>query len=255
MGTTLTHKDRRIKFGIKNILHDSHNPFFMKYLCISALLLSTFLAHGQQTFENVSDSISYAIGFDIGRNVQKAGVDLNSEWINRGMVEAFSQDTSQYFSQSEIQSLIQEWQRMGKEKFMKEREELAGKNLAEGKAFLVENGQKDNIQTTSSGLQYEVLEAGSGIAPADTSKVKVHYKGSLLNGEVFDSSYERGDPTVFVVNRVIQGWQEALQLMQPGSKYRLFIPSNLGYGENGTPNGEIPPNSVLVFEVELLEVM
>lgn len=227
----------------------------MKYICISAFLLSTFLAHGQETFEDVSDSISYAIGFDIGRNIQKAGVELNSEWINRGLQEAFSADSSQYFSSNEVQSLIQTWQRMGKEKFMKEREAIAGKNLAEGQAFLAENGQKEDIQTTASGLQYEVLVAGTGDSPADTSKVKVHYKGSLLNGDVFDSSYERGDPTVFVINRVIQGWQEALQLMQPGSKYRLFIPSELGYGENGTPNGEIPPNSVLVFEVELLEIM
>ena len=227
----------------------------MKYMFFLALLLSFPFVKGQESIENLADSMSYAIGFDIGQNIQKAGIALNSEWINKGLQEAFTGDTSQYFSLSEIQYLIQTWQKKGKENIMKEREAQANRNREEGDAFLAENKLKESIQTTESGLQYEVLSQGAGVSPADTSRVKVHYSGSLINGKVFDSSYERGEPAVFVVNRVIKGWQEALQLMQPGGKFRLFIPSSLGYGENGTPNGEIPPNSVLVFEVELMEVL
>ncbi len=126
-------------------------------------------------------------------------------------------------------------------------------NKAAGEAFLAENAKKDNIVTTKSGLQYEVLTAGSGKSPAATDNVTVHYKGTTIDGDVFDSSYDRGAPATFPLNRVIAGWTEGLQLMQEGAKYRLYIPSNLAYGERGAGR-MIGPNSALIFDVELVKV-
>lgn len=132
-------------------------------------------------------------------------------------------------------------------------EEMLENNLKEGEAFLEENGKKDGVVTLPSGLQYEVLQEGSGVTPKATDKVKCHYHGTLLNGQVFDSSVQRGDPAVFGVNQVIKGWVEALQLMSVGSKWRLYIPSELAYGAQGAGNS-IEPNSALIFDVELLGI-
>ena len=133
-------------------------------------------------------------------------------------------------------------------------------NKVEGTAFLAENAGREGIVTTDSGLQYEVIEAGSGRSPSETDQVKVHYQGTLIDGTVFDSSYERGEPVTFPVNRVIPGWTEALQLMKEGAKWKLYIPSELAYGETGPPaRGPEPPvigpNATLIFDVELLEVV
>ncbi|NAW89533.1 FKBP-type peptidyl-prolyl cis-trans isomerase, partial [Vibrio sp. V24_P1S3T111] len=130
---------------------------------------------------------------------------------------------------------------------------IADENFAKGQAFLAENAQQDGVITTESGLQYLVLQQGTGtVHPKANSRVKVHYHGTLLDGSVFDSSVERNDPIVFGLKQVIQGWQEGLQLMVEGQKMRLFIPSNLGYGKSGS--GPIPPASVLIFDVELIEI-
>lgn len=130
---------------------------------------------------------------------------------------------------------------------------VADENFASGQAFLVDNGKKDGVITTESGLQYMVLKSGSGtVHPAANSRVKVHYHGTLIDGTVFDSSVDRGEPIDFGLNQVIKGWQEGLQYMVEGEKIRLFVPSTLAYGKNGT--GPIPPSSVLIFDVELLEI-
>jgi FKBP-type peptidyl-prolyl cis-trans isomerase FklB len=130
--------------------------------------------------------------------------------------------------------------------------EIAERNLAAGKAFLEENKKKEGVKTLPSGLQYKVLAEGSGKIPKASDNVTVNYKGTLINGTEFDSSYKRGKPTTFQVDKVIRGWTEALQLMKEGSKWQLFIPLELGYGERGAE--PVPPNSVLIFEVELISV-
>jgi FKBP-type peptidyl-prolyl cis-trans isomerase len=122
-----------------------------------------------------------------------------------------------------------------------------------GRSFLAENGKKPDVKTTSSGLQYKVLQEGQGVKPSARGEVEVHYKGSLINGTVFDSSYDRGEPITFLLNQVIPGWAEGVQLMSPGSKYEFYIPFELAYGQQGVP-GVIPPYSTLIFEVELLKV-
>ena len=134
----------------------------------------------------------------------------------------------------------------------RQKTEAAGKNLQEGKAFLAENAKKKDVTTLPSGLQYKVIEKGSGASPKKTDSVTVHYKGTLIDGTEFDSSYARGKPATFRVDGVIAGWTEALQLMKPGAKWQLFIPANLAYGERGA-GSRIGPNSALIFEVELIK--
>ena len=226
----------------------------MKNVLFSLCILAICSSKAQTTFDSSTDSISYAIGFDIASNIQKPGVPLNPEMIQKGLGDAFASDSGA-FQPDLVQSLIKAWQQEAQENMLRERKETAQRTKTEGEAFLANNGQKEEVTTTASGLQYIVLTEGTGDFPVDTSKVKVHYEGSLLSGEVFDSSYERGEPASFTIGQVIKGWQEALKLMQPGSTYQLFVPSELAYGERGTPNGEIPPNSVLVFKVELIEIL
>ncbi|MDQ3229631.1 MAG: FKBP-type peptidyl-prolyl cis-trans isomerase, partial [Pseudomonadota bacterium] len=129
------------------------------------------------------------------------------------------------------------------------------KNLTDGQAFLATNGKKPEVKTTASGLQYQVLTEGKGPKPTAADAVRVHYKGTMLDGKTFDSSYDRNEPAVFPLSQVAPGWAEGVQLMPVGSKYKLWIPSALGYGEKGTPGGPIPPNATLTFEVELLEIV
>jgi FKBP-type peptidyl-prolyl cis-trans isomerase len=131
---------------------------------------------------------------------------------------------------------------------------MADSNLEKGEAFLAENATKEGVKVTASGLQYKVLKEGDGKSPQATDTVQVHYKGTLLDGTEFDSSYKRGQPAEFPLNRVIPGWTEGVQLMKEGAKYQFTIPSKLAYGERGTPGGPIPPNSTLIFEVELISI-
>ncbi|MCF8277952.1 MAG: FKBP-type peptidyl-prolyl cis-trans isomerase [Flavobacteriales bacterium] len=202
------------------------------------------------TFE---DSISFAIGTDVGLDI-KNGVKaqemdsmLNAELIIAGFRNAYMNDSAR-FSKEDSQKIISAF-------LQKKQDEMAGKNLAAGQAFLGENQGKAGVVTTESGLQYIVLKEGEGTAPTLADQVMVHYTGKLLNGEVFDSSYERNEPVTFYVRSVIPGWTEAMQLMKPGAEYKLFIPSNLAYGEQGNPRGGIEPNSVLIFDVKLIEVI
>ena len=198
------------------------------------------------TLANQMDSVSYGIGISIGQNLKKDNLnEINSDLIASGIKSVFANDSSM-MKAKDAQMCIQT--------FMMNREKMkAEENVAKGKQCLADNAKKEGVKTTASGLQYMVMKEGTGAKPTSTDKVSVHYHGTLIDGTVFDSSVQRGQPAQFGVNQVIPGWTEALQLMSVGSKYKLWIPSNLAYGER-SPGGAIGPNSMLIFEVELLSI-
>jgi FKBP-type peptidyl-prolyl cis-trans isomerase len=200
----------------------------------------------------IADSAGYAIGILVGTNNKQqiesapGGSNINLEAMAEAFrVAALDQDGKM---------TVEEADRVIRKYFESEGEREGQRNLEEGNAFLEKNKRREGIQTTPSGLQYEILQEGSGPKPSPTDQVRVHYHGTLIDGTVFDSSVERGEPAVFYANQVISGWTEALQLMSEGSKWRIYLPSNLAYGERGA-GGDIGPNTVLIFEVELLEVV
>jgi FKBP-type peptidyl-prolyl cis-trans isomerase FklB len=193
------------------------------------------------------DKFSYAIGLGIGQNL----LSMGAQGIN---VEDFAQAIADVLNRNELAMSHNEAREIVNKYFMELEEKMNAENIEKGKAFLEENAKKEGIITLPSGLQYEVITEGNGKKPSATDRVKCHYEGTLIDGTLFDSSIKRGQPAVFGVNQVIKGWVEALQLMSEGSKWRLFIPSELGYGAQQA--GEmIPPHSTLIFEVELIEVL
>ena len=214
------------------------------------------------TLESELDKISYIIGRQLATSIIQNQLEVNVAAVLKGMDDMLNQ-TEPVLTEEEmqgammaLQSIVEEKQKEAqaeREEMMAERKEEAGENIKKAQAFLEENKKKEGVVELPSGLQYQVIEKGEGDKPEATSKVKVHYRGTLLNGEQFDSSYDRGEPATFGVNQVISGWQEALQLMSPGAKLKLFIPPDLAYGENG--NARIPGNSLLIFDVELLEIV
>lgn len=216
-------------------------------------------ASAAKTYTTEKEQHSYALGASMGLFAQNRlgqqkdlGIDYDEAALMAGFKDGLA-NTTQY-TVPELQELT----RASDMKLKTAQDEKANAasvtNVAEGAAYLAENAKKEGVTTTASGLQYEVLAQGEGKSPAsETSTVKVHYKGTLLDGTEFDSSYSRGEPATFPLNRVIPGWTEGVQLMKEGSKYRFTIPSNLAYGERAT--GNITPNSTLIFDVELLEVI
>jgi FKBP-type peptidyl-prolyl cis-trans isomerase FklB len=196
---------------------------------------------------NEIDSLSYSLGLLIGHNLKVQGVEkIQPEIYTKGLQDGFSSKPDIIsFEQANI--FVQNY-------FERQMGKAAEENLKKGIEFLNENKNIEGVVTLNSGLQYKVLKAGEGTSPKATDRVKVHYTGTLIDGTVFDSSYDRGEPTVFGVKQVIKGWTEALMLMKPGSKWMLFIPPDLAYGSNSAGE-KIGPNSTLVFEVELLEVL
>lgn len=209
-----------------------------------------------------ADTLSYALGLSVAQYVNQltadgAGeLDLDIDVISNGIAEGVAKTGR--IEEKDIQNLMMKMQQIAGAAAQKKQEAEAQKNIAIGEAFLAENEKKEGVQKTASGLQYKVVQAGNGASPSAEDKVKVHYTGKLIDGTVFDSSVERGQPTTFGVNQVIPGWVEGLQLMKLGSKYEFYIPSGLAYGPRGTPaRGAapgIPGNSVLIFEVELIEI-
>jgi len=197
-------------------------------------------------FENQIDSASYAFGLSMARDLKKRGLKgLNGKLVAQAIDDYFADQPLRIKEEDEYQVISKV--------LMAAAEELKKEQTAEGDAFLTQNKTKPGIHTTASGLQYEIVRNAEGPKPIETDSVTVHYKGALLNGKVFDSSYDRGEPISFELDRVIQGWQEGLKLMPVGSYYRFYIPYQLGYGERGA-GGDIPPYSVLVFDVELLKI-
>ena len=193
------------------------------------------------------DKLSYALRLSMGNNFKSSGIQTLSVTDFANGVKAVYEGEKPEMTYDEAKQVINDF-------FTQMQREVNDRNRAEGEAFLAENKKKSGVVVLPSGLQYEVLTEGKGKKPAATDRVQCHYHGTLINGEVFDSSIERGEPAVFGVSQVIPGWVEALQLMPEGSKWRLFIPSDLAYGENGA-GGKIAPNSTLIFDVELLKVL
>ena len=192
------------------------------------------------------EKLSYAIGMSMAQNLIQSGLeDIDVDSFVKGFTDVWN-ETDLDLSPQEAEKLLQEY-------FTKQQDEMFDQHLEVGRAFLEENKKKANVVTLPSGLQYEILTEGTGEKPKATDSVKCHYHGTLIDGTVFDSSVKRGQPAVFGVTQVIQGWVEALQLMPVGSKWRLYIPSELAYGKQGA-GGSILPNSALIFEVELLGI-
>ena len=230
----------------------------MKYLSLVAavLLLVSCNKNGvaQKEIKTELDSVSYAIGMDVAKNVKASFDDFDNDLFIQGFTNVLD-STDILLDQNVAQQVVRTYfQNKQKEEAVKRQEEAA-RNKEEGEEFLAENKSKDGVQTTESGLQYIVLKEGTGEKPTTASKVKVHYHGTLIDGTVFDSSVDRGEPTEFGVTQVIKGWTEGLQLMKVGAKYKFFVPSNLAYGGNPRPGGVIKPNSTLIFDVELLEIV
>jgi len=225
---------------------------------VVTLVAGTLILGSCNTFKSskvelktLADSAAYAIGIDIGNNIKKnlptapGGKELDQKIILAAFTSALNGDSSQITS-DKIQGVTQSY-------FMKAQQVETEKAGEAGKKFLEENGKKAGVKTTASGLQYEIIKEGTGPLPLATDTVIVHYHGTTIEGKVFDSSVDRKEPAKFPVNQVIPGWTEALQLMPVGSKWKLVIPSEIAYGAQGA-GADIKPNSVLVFEVELLEI-
>ncbi len=227
----------------------------MKRLCIvfaALLIASPILAQDKSPLKDQKDKVSYSIGMDIGLTFKKQKMDLNPDALSAGLKDALS-GNKPLLTEEQVKETMTAFSKEMTEKQAAANKEAAEKNTAGGEKFLTENKTKEGVKTTASGLQYKVVKDGNGPSPKDTDTVVVNYRGTLIDGTEFDSSYKRGEPATFPVNRVIKGWTEALQLMKVGSKYQLFIPSNLAYGERGASQ-EIGPNSTLIFDVELLSI-
>ena len=210
------------------------------------------MAQDSAILKTQRDKVSYSMGLDIGRMLKMQGVDVDLELATRGLKDAYTGNQA-LLTDEEMQEVLTNF----KKEFIAKQQELAKqqgeKNKREGEIFLETNKKKEGVQTLPSGLQYKVLKAGAGKKPTATDTVTVHYRGTLIDGKEFDSSYRRGKPATFPVNGVIPGWTEALPLMEEGAKWELFIPSNLAYGERSAGR-DIGPNATLIFEVELISI-
>jgi FKBP-type peptidyl-prolyl cis-trans isomerase len=195
--------------------------------------------------------VSYAVGYDIGRKYKQLGVEVNPNQLAAGLRASLT-DAEPRMSEKQIDRTLQAFRRKLSKQRKQNEQTQAKEQIKAGEQFLRQNKQKEDVQVTDSGLQYKVMKPGSGQSPDANDRVTVHYTGKLLSGEVFGSSRKRGQPATFGVNEVIPGWTEALQLMKPGAKYKLWIPSDLAYGQQGA--GKIKPGSTLIFTVELLKV-
>jgi len=224
----------------------------MKLQLIAALgvlfLVSQVSAQEKLVLKSQKEKVSYIIGMNIGSDLKRQSVDIDTNILARGVNDGFS-GGQPLLTEQEMRETMAAFQK----EMMAKQEEIGKKNKIEGEAFLAENKKKEGVKTLPSGLQYKVIKAGTGKKPKLTDTITAHYRGTLINGTEFDSSYRRGQPASFQVNGVVPGWTEALQLMEEGAKWQLFIPSNLAYGERGAGR-EIGPNAALIFEVELLSI-
>ena len=225
---------------------------FLQLVIVFAVLLFASCNNGginkNVKLESETDSVSYSLGVDIANSFKDNGIEgIDVSLLAAGYMQVMDGDSIMISAKDAKAKMNMYYRKMQKLR--------VEKNSNEGKAFLEENKKKDGIVTTESGLQYKVITKGDGPIPTAENKVKVHYKGTLIDGKTFDSSYDRGKPAEFPVTGVIKGWQEALQLMPVGSKWKVYIPSDIAYGQRGNQRGGIAPNSTLIFEMELLEIV
>lgn len=238
----------------------------LKSFAVSALALALAGCGAENSDQYASEDLelatdddkqAYALGTSVGRYVadnleqqEEAEIMLERDIVVAAFIDAI-RDESQMDDEAAEENLA-----VLRERVLEQRQEVVGgRAQREGEEYQAENAERDDVQTTESGLQYEVIREGEGESPGEDDFVEVHYEGRLVNGEIFDSSYERGEPASFPLNRVIPGWTEGLQLMTEGAHYRFVIPADQAYGEREVGNGTIPPNSTLIFEVELLEIL
>ena len=225
----------------------------LKWLGAAALCLVTAYASAEDaTLKNPKDKLSYGIGTDLGRNLKRLGVDVDADLLIKGFTDAMS-GAKPLMTDEEIGATLNALQQQIQRKTAQAAAAAGEENKKAGEAFLAQNKAKQGVVTLPSGLQYKIIKAGDGKKPTASDTVECNYRGTLIDGNEFDSSYRRGQPATFGVSQVIPGWQEALQLMAVGSKWQLFVPADLAYGERGAGR-EIGPNSTLIFEVELLAI-
>ncbi len=227
------------------------NFFRITRQVLPILVVGMTLAEDRPDLKDPKIRSSYALGVDIGKSVKRQPLELDAKAIAAGFIDAYSGTPA--LTDAELKEVLQKLQEEFRTKAMAQQAKAGAENQKKGEVFLTENAKKDGVKTTASGLQYQVIKSGSGKTPGKKDTVKVHYHGTLIDGTVFDSSVDRGEPISFPVDGVIPGWTEALQLMKEGDKWKIFIPANLAYGERGAGE-KIAPNSTLVFEVELLAV-
>src|SRR6266480_4044450 len=219
---------------------------FIIIVSASLLVLPLFGQEKSPQLKDQKEKVSYSIGLQIGFNLSRQKVDVSPDVLSAGIKDALAGKPQ--LNPDQIKEVMSTFEKDMEQK----QKEVGEKNKTEGTKFLEDNKKKEGVKTTASGLQYKVLKEGNGAQPKATDTVTVNYRGTLINGTEFDSSYKRGQPASFPVNGVIKGWTEALQLMKVGSKYQLWIPSSLAYGERSV-SPEIGPNATLIFEVELLD--
>ena len=221
-------------------------------LAVLSLLLVGFASAESQELKTDKDKLSYSMGVATGMQMKRQSVDVDVDMFARGLRDAVSEGKLQ-MTEQEIQDSLMKFQQEMAAKQAEKTKQLADVNKKEGETFLAENKKKEGVKTLPSGLQYKVITEGKGKSPKETDTVTTHYRGTLIDGTEFDSSVKRGQPATFAVKGVIKGWTEALQLMKEGSKWQLFLPPDLAYGERGAGQ-QIGPNATLIFEVELISI-
>lgn len=226
----------------------------LHWIVAIALLIGAGTVRAQEAspLKDQKDKVSYSLGLNIGNNLKKQAINVNPDLLVRGIKDAYS-SAKPLLTEAEVEEVLTAFKKDMAAKQQQEIAAISEKNKKEGAAFLAANKTKEGVKTTASGLQYKVVKQGTGPKPKATDTVKTTYKGSLIDGSVFDSSDQHGGSATFPVNGVIKGWTEALQLMEVGSKWQIFVPAELAYGERGAGD-VIGPNATLVFEVELLSI-
>jgi FKBP-type peptidyl-prolyl cis-trans isomerase FklB len=224
----------------------------MAVIAVGTLFLAVQVYGEEISLKEKKDKVSYAIGLDVGNAMKKQSIDIDTDIFVKGLKDALS-GGKKLMTDDEIRETMTAFSREMADKQKETMKKVAEKNKQEGDAFLAENKKKEGVKTLPSGLQYKVITEGTGKTPQAADTVTVNYRGTLMDGTEFDSSFKRGQPASFPVNGVIKGWTEALQLMKEGAKWQLFIPTDLAYGDKGA-GGTIGPNAVLIFDVELISI-
>ena len=221
-------------------------------MCVAVALSGAAFAADTPELKTDKEKISYSIGMDIGGNLKRGSLEVDPDLLAKGLKDSYGGGKT-ILTEDEARKTIADFQKTLMAKQAETMQKLSEKNKADGEKFLAENGKKEGVKTLPSGLQYKEIAPGTGKSPKTTDTVTTHYKGTLIDGTEFDSSYKRGEPVSFPVSGVIAGWTEALQVMKEGAKWQLFVPPNLAYGERGAGR-EIGPNATLIFEVELISI-